>query len=156
MSIEEKFFREIDLTDSFFNSLRADYDGFDKWFASKASNKAYVSHNDLGEMDGFLYLKIEDDPITDTIPAFNAKPRVKLGTFKINAHGTRLGERFIRLVFKYAMNNGLKEIYVTIFDKHVGLINLLENYGFELKAKKIVATINGHEGIYFKSLEWRD
>ncbi|EFN5471348.1 GNAT family N-acetyltransferase, partial [Escherichia coli] len=35
MSIEEKFFSDIDLKDPFFNSLRADYEGFDVWFLSK-------------------------------------------------------------------------------------------------------------------------
>ena len=107
-------------------------------------------------MDGFLYLKIEDEAIVDTTPPFPPKPRAKLGTFKIDAHGTKLGERFIRLVFQFAMKNNLKEIYVTIFDKHVGLINLLSRYGFELKARKNQDTINGREGVYFKTLEWRE
>ncbi len=156
MSIQQKFFRNIDLEDEFFNSLRADYDGFDKWFKSKSANTAYVSYNELGNMDGFLYLKIENQAIDDTTPDFAAKQRVKLGTFKIDAHGTKLGERFIRLVFQFAMKNGLKEIYVTVFDKHIGLINLLERYGFQLKARKNQDTINGREGVYFKNLEWRD
>ena len=114
MSIQEKFFRDIDLNDRFFNSLKADYDGFDTWFISKSGSKAYVSYNDSGEMDGFLYLKVEDEAITDTVPAFERKARAKLGTFKIDAHGTKLGERFVRLVFQFAMNNNLKEIYVTM------------------------------------------
>ncbi|MDF2405699.1 GNAT family N-acetyltransferase [Morganella sp. Je.2.23] len=156
MSIQEKFFRDIDLNDRFFNSLKADYDGFDNWFISKSGNKAYVSYNDNGEMDGFLYLKVENEAITDTTPTFERKPRAKLGTFKIDAHGTKLGERFVRLVFQFAMNNNLKEIYVTIFDKHEGLINLLKRYGFELQARKIQVTSNGREGVYFKNLEWKE
>ncbi|MBQ0328167.1 MULTISPECIES: GNAT family N-acetyltransferase [Providencia] len=156
MSIQEKFFREIDLNDRFFNSLKADYDGFDNWFISKSGSKAFVSYNDNGEMDGFLYLKVEDEAITDTTPTFERKSRVKLGTFKIDAHGTKLGERFVRLVFQFAMKNNLKEIYVTIFDKHAGLISLLSRYGFELRAKKNLETSNGQEGVYFKNLEWRE
>ncbi|WP_345828672.1 GNAT family N-acetyltransferase [Erwinia sp. HDF1-3R] len=156
MSIEEKYFHNINLNCDFFNSLRADYEGFDEWFILKSESKAYVSYNEAGEMDGFLYLKIENEPINDTNPNFPAKQRLKLGIFKINAHGTKLGERFVRLVFQFAMNNSLKEIYVTIFDKHAGLITLLNRYGFELRARKIKPTINGHEGVYFKSLEWRD
>jgi len=156
MSIQKKLFKDIDLDDEFFNSLRVDYDGFDDWFKSKSTNTAYVSYNELGRMDGFLYLKKEYQILDDTTPEFDAKHRAKLGTFKIDAHGTKLGERFIRLVFQFAMNNSLKEIYVTIFDKHVGLINLLTRYGFELKARKNKETINGQEGVYFKKLEWRD
>jgi len=156
MSIQERFFCDIDLTNQFFNSLRADYEGFDIWFKSKSANTAFVSYNELGEMDGFLYLKIEDEAILDTTPTFEPKLRAKLGTFKIDAHGTKLGERFIRLMFQFAMKNSLKEIYVTIFDKHLGLIKLLTRYGFELKARKDLDTINGREGVYFKTLEWRD
>lgn len=156
MSIQEKFFRDIDLTDRFFNSLRADYVGFDGWFKSKSDKKAFVSYNESGEMDGFLYLKLEGEAIEDTTPSFEAKPRAKLGTFKVDAHGTKLGERFIRLVFNFAMSNNLKEIYVTIFDKHAGLIKLLNRYGFDLKARKNLETVNGREGVYFKNLEWRE
>ncbi|MCU6339270.1 GNAT family N-acetyltransferase [Enterobacter quasiroggenkampii] len=156
MSIEEKYFKDINLSDSFFDSLRADYEGFDKWFTTKSDKKAFVSTNDHGLIDGFLYLKVEDESIQDTTPSFEKKTRVKLGTFKINAHGTKLGERFIRIMFKYAMTNRILEIYVTIFDKHAGLIKLLTKYGFELKARKNLQTINGQEGVYFKKLEWKD
>lgn len=156
MSIQEKLFRDIDIRNQFFNSLRADYDGFDIWFKSKSGKTAYVSYNEVGEMDGFLYLKIENEAINDTTPPFEPKRRAKLGTFKIDAHGTKLGERFIRLVFQFAMKNSLKEIYVTIFDKHSGLIKLLTKYGFELKGRKNLKTINGSEGVYFKTLEWKD
>ncbi|NXZ87927.1 GNAT family N-acetyltransferase [Serratia fonticola] len=156
MSIEEKYFCDVDLNDPFFNSLRADYDGFDAWFLSKKQNIAYVSHNEVGEIDGFLYLKIEDEALDDMTPSFNKIKRVKLGTFKIDAHGTKLGERFVRIVFQYAMKNKLKEIYVTIFDKHLGLIKLLTKYGFELKSRKNKVTPNGQEGVYFRYLEWRD
>ena len=156
MSIEEKYFKDIDLSDSFFDSLRADYEGFDEWFHLKSDNKAFVSTNDDGLIDGFLYLKVEDEAILDTTPSFERKKRVKLGTFKINAHGTKLGERFIRIMFKYAMSNRILEIYVTIFDKHAGLIKLLTKYGFELKARKNAQTNNGLEGVYFKNLEWKE
>ena len=156
MSIEEKFFSDVDLNDPFFNSLRADYDGFDAWFLSKSKNKAFVSHNDLGEIDGFLYLKVEDEALLDITPAFPKMKRVKLGTFKIDAHGTKLGERFIRIMFQFAMRNNLKEVYVTIFDKHLGLIKLLTKYVFVLKARKNLSTINGQEGVYFKNLVWKE
>lgn len=34
-NINYKKFSEINLNDSFFDSLRQDYDGFDKWFKRK-------------------------------------------------------------------------------------------------------------------------
>ena len=33
---------DIDVSDNFFDSLREGYVGFDKWFASKATEKAYI------------------------------------------------------------------------------------------------------------------
>lgn len=156
MALEQKFFRDIDLGDRFFDSLRSDYTGFDDWFRSKNENTAFISYNEFNDIDGFLYLKIEDEELSDMTPSFPKMKRVKLGTFKIDAHGTKLGERFIRLVFQFAMQNKLKEIYVTIFDKHSGLIKLLERYGFTLSARKNIHTPSGQEGVYFKSLEWKE
>ncbi|WP_310730564.1 hypothetical protein [Burkholderia multivorans] len=70
---------------------------FEDWFHRKAENWAYVfEQDDSNLIDGFLYLKIEDDPVEDVNPQLPAKRRVKVGTFKINAHGTKLGERFIK------------------------------------------------------------
>lgn len=156
MAIQLKKFHQIDLNDPFFDSLRNDYDGFNAWFTKKSAETAYLSRNDAEAIDGFLYLKIEDDEITDTTPTFNKKIRLKIGTFKIDAHGTKLGERFIRIALNYAVKNKAKIIYTTVFDKHAGLINLLKKYGFEQRALKNQITTNGQEGVYFKRLVWRN
>ncbi len=155
MSLKQLFFRDVDLDDRFFESLKADYPGFDVWFRSKDAEPAYISRNEYDEIDGFLYLKIEDEALSDMTPSYPQKKRVKMGTFKIEAHGTKLGERFLRIVLNFAMKNDIKDIYVTIFDKHVGLIRLIEKFGFSRMATKNKLTPNGHEGVYFKSLEWR-
>lgn len=34
-TIEEKFFKDIDLNDTFFDSLKNDYEGFEIWFNKK-------------------------------------------------------------------------------------------------------------------------
>ena len=49
-------FGEIDICDPFFDSLKADYDGFEKWFAKKADNHedAYVQYNNENSLQGFL------------------------------------------------------------------------------------------------------
>lgn len=156
MSLKQLIFRDIDLNDRFFESLKADYPGFDVWFRGKNAEPAYISHNEYDEIDGFLYLKIEDEALLDMTPTYPKKKRVKMGTFKIEAHGTKLGERFLRIVINFAMKNNIKDIYVTIFDKHIGLIRLIERFGFSRMAIKNEPTPNGQEGVYFKSLEWRD
>lgn len=47
-NIQEKYIREINTSDSFFDSLRQDYKGFDTWIAKKADagEKAYILFDD--------------------------------------------------------------------------------------------------------------
>lgn len=156
MALEYRMFRDINLTDPFFDSLKADYPSFERWYASKGTAHAYVSYNENENIDGFLYLKVEDQELDDMTPSFPRESRVKCGTFKIVAHGTKLGERFVRKIFDFALTENLEDIYVTIFDKHQGLISLLERYGFRLVARKNENTENGREGVYFKDFVWRD
>ncbi|WP_454803375.1 hypothetical protein [Mucilaginibacter phyllosphaerae] len=141
----------INLKDPFFDSLKADYVEFETWFNKKsaAAESAFVTY-DKNLIQGFLYLKIEDDEIADVIPPLPKAKRIKVGTFKINPHGTRLGERFIKKMFDYAIVNNVESIYVTAFSKHVGLIQLFQKYGFIIEAKK--TTPNGTEEVLIKEM----
>jgi hypothetical protein len=128
-------FKDINLEDSFFNSLKFDYQGFEEWFKRKGEEEAFVKYkNNL--VEGFLYLKLENGPIEDVTPIINCDKVLKIGTFKINPHGTRLGERFIKKALDYAVVNNVDLCYVTIFEKHDGLINLFAKYGFVQSGKK--------------------
>ena len=131
-------FSEINLNDRFFDSLKSDYHGFEEWFNRKASEgrKAYVQYTN-GALQAFLYLKNESgEPLCDIIPPRPACRRLKVGTFKIDAHNTRLGERFVKKIMDSSLYMSAEEIYVTIFPKHESLINLLQEYGFVEKGKK--------------------
>ncbi|TFF40949.1 GNAT family N-acetyltransferase [Mucilaginibacter psychrotolerans] len=141
----------IDLNDPFFDSLKLDYAEFQVWFNKKAAagEGAFVMYDD-NLIQGFLYLKIEVDAITDVIPILAEAKRVKVGTFKINPHGTRLGERFIKKMFDFAINKKVDSIYVTIFSKHAALLNLFQKYGFQPRAKK--TTPNGVEEVLIKDM----
>lgn len=151
MNLERKPFTEVDLADPFFDSLKAEYAEFPSWFAKKATELAYVFYSDNGTLDGFLYVKVEDDPVTDVSPPFAAARRLKIGTMKINPHGTRLGERFVKKVFDHAIFEKVDQIYVTIFPHHQALISLLERYGFEPKAEK--TSPNGTEQVLVRVLK---
>lgn len=150
MTLAQECFSEIDLSDPFFNSLKADYVEFPAWFAKKADDKAYVFRNNAGQIDGFLYLKIEDGALLDVTPPLSSAKRLKVGTLKINPHGTRLGERFIKKVIDHALVNEVDEAYVTVFEKHEALITLLEKYGFRATASK--TTENGTELVLVKTM----
>lgn len=152
MPLQKSRFAEIDLSDSFFDSLKLDYSEFSLWFNRKAAaeEKAYVFYSDEAALDGFLYLKLEEGSVLDIDPPLPAGRRVKIGTFKINAHGTRLGERFLKKVFDHSTEEQVDEIYVTIFETHGALIRLFESYGFVRVASK--TSPNGVEGVYLRQV----
>jgi hypothetical protein len=54
-----------------------------------------------------LYLKIERErePYPDILPPFQPKKRLKIGTFRVELMGFKLGERFLKIIF----DNAIKE-----------------------------------------------
>lgn len=150
MNLSYVKFKDVDLADPFFDSLKSDYVEFSDWFGRKAEDLAYIFTNSRGMLDGFLYLKIEDGAVDDVIPVLPYARRLKVGTMKINAHGTKLGERFIKKIFDHAIKNQVVEIYVTVFGEHGALISLFERYGFNKVAIK--TTVNGEELVLVKNI----
>lgn len=144
-------FKEISLDDPFFDSLKKDYFEFSDWFKGKSEQQAFTFRNQLGLLDGFLYLKQEEGPVLDVTPPLLPALRLKIGTFKINPHGTRLGERFIKRIFDVAVDKKAEAIYVTIFDKHESLLDLFYRYGFIQKSIK--NTLNGKELVLERRLD---
>lgn len=152
LSVQKKYFGEIDLSDEFFDTFREDYIDFDKWFNSKASDEAYVCiYNN--KVRGFLYLKseYENENYNNINPTFLPKRRLKIGSFKITLYGFKLGERFLKIIFDNALKQNVDEIYATIFDnktERLSLINLLESFGFYLFGNK--STSSGKEKVYIR------
>lgn len=146
-------FKKVDLSDTFFDSLKADYNGFEAWFEKKelAGEKAYVFYNSKNKIDGFLYLKSETDVDDKIVPPLPVASTLKVGTLKINAHGTKLGERFIKKIFDHAINGEFEQIYVTIFSKHKNLVDLFQRYGFETYATKV--TPDGEEQVLVRQMQ---
>lgn len=133
-------FSSINLNDTFFDSLKSDYSEFSNWFAKKSElgEEAFVQYGEQGDLLGFLFLKDESQEIDNKItPLMETKKRLKVGTFKIVPHNTRLGEKFIKKIMDYAVYGGYEEVYVTIYPKHECLINLLTKYGFKHYGEKL-------------------
>lgn len=127
-------FANINLKDPFFDSLRANYDGFDDWFNKKASYgaKALVYYNDAALLD-FLYVKEENEALQLDGVTLPPKKRLKVGTFKIDRRGTNRGERFMKRILDIAIIHDFQEVYVTMFDDTDELMHLrhfFERYGF--------------------------
>ncbi|MGP1465045.1 MAG: PIN domain-containing protein [Prevotella koreensis] len=150
LNVQKLKFGKIDLNDTFFDSLKEDYVGFDKWFLKKYDDEAYITINsNNGMLLSFLYLKVEDENenYSNMNPVFPPKRRLKIGTFKVISNGFRLGERFVKIIFDNALKSHVQEIYVTIYDKRpeqCRLIGLLEQWGFVLWGKK------GEELVYVR------
>lgn len=153
LNVQKLKFGRINLRDSFFDSLKEDYLGFDKWFIRKYDDEAYITINsNNGMLLSFLYLKIEnqDEDYSYINPIFPPKKRLKIGTFKVINNGFRLGERFLKIIFDNALKNHVEEIYVTIFDKRdeqKRLIMLLEQWGFVFWGMK------GEERVYVRDFK---
>ena len=146
-------FDEVDLADPFFDTLKKQYSEFPKWFAKKgaAREPVYVIEKaQHGGLRGFIYLKTEDGSLDDVVPPRPAARRLKVGTLKIDAHGTKLGERVIKKIFDHAVAEAVEEIYVTVFDTHAKLIALFKRYGFDEVASK--TTPNGTELVLVRSM----
>lgn len=144
-------FSEINGSDIFFESLKEDYKEFPQWFKKKADagEMAYLYRE--GGIQGFLYLKTEEGRVNDVAPNLPAGRHLKVGTFKINGHGTRLGQRFVKKIFDHALEANADDAYVTIFRKHKNLIRILQTYGFVEFGRKVGG--NGEELVLIKSFK---
>lgn len=135
LAVQKTYFRNVDINDQFFDSFRTAYPDFDKWFANKCDEEAYICNTDGGKVLGFLYLKIEDanESYSDMVPPFKPMRRLKVGTFKVESTGFRLGERFVKIIFDNAIQQNVDEIYVTLYtdrEELCALAELLKRWGF--------------------------
>lgn len=123
-------FKDLNIDDPFFDSLKADYKEFPQWFQSKGERDAFVQFKDDGTLNGLLAYKLESNYIEGINPPMYATTIFKIATFKINPHGTKLGERFIKKSLDLAFANNADICYFTSFPKQEGLLALFGPYGF--------------------------
>ncbi|MCK4328458.1 hypothetical protein KAX02_01295 [candidate division WOR-3 bacterium] len=151
-SVKKEYFGNINFHDEFFYSFKEDYVGYEKWFNKKADETAYVCKSEE-KVVGLLYLKdeLKSEPYPDIKPMFKPKKRLKIGTFKVQLNGFKLGERLLKIVFDNALHLSVEEIYVTIFPKRIEqirLINFLKDFGFYYQGKK--ESSSGIEDVYVR------
>lgn len=159
LKVVNKKFGELDINDPFFDSLKDDYPEFSKWFVKKSGSDAYVFLDESGKLRAFLYLKIEGrgEDYSDINPILPPARRMKVGTFKIESGDNhfRLSERFFKAIFDNALQEGVDEVYVTLFEGRKETVEALKNnllkWGFRLWGTKT----NG-ESVYVKDLRTYD
>ncbi len=137
----------LNLSDPIFDELKKDYSHFENWWEkiSTEGRNAWICERNNKKLGGILILNEENEPI-DSIPPIPKGRRLKICTFTVKHRGQKLGELFIKVVIRHAVENNLNEIYLTHYIKaNDELVNLLERYGFYKKAQK-----TDGEAIYFK------
>jgi hypothetical protein len=124
---------ELNIEDDFFKSLLKSYPDFRNWFHKKCDEDIYASF-DKEQIQGFLYLKFEneDEDYSNFDKPMEPMKRMKIGTFKVNSTGFRLGERFLKIAFDNAKVFNVNQIYVTMFlnSETESLYSFLMKWGF--------------------------
>jgi hypothetical protein len=155
---------EIAVEDPLFDSLRADYEGFDDWWhkASGEHRECRTIEGEDGAIEALAVLKVEEDR------PYGLQGRVlKICTFKVSAaaEGAKRGELVLKALFYYSSELDLDFLYVTVFDNQVGLVRLLGMFGFEeldtksdlgelvmVKRRRIPADVSGYTALGFNRL----
>ena len=120
----------LDRDDPIFESLRHDYNGFDRWLAkvrADSENRTCLVIKEEGRYAGLALLKAEPECEYE-LP----QPVIKVSTFKVSAdYGQgKFGELLLKAIFSEAHHAGAGSLYVEVFEKHQALIALLTNFGF--------------------------
>lgn len=138
--VQERYLYEIDKNQSFFDSLRQSYDGFDNWYQQKAEEqrKCWSIEDDSKRIVAIsIYKHEQDEQLTDNGEKVKGKI-LKLCTFKVDAaaRGKKLGERLLFIAFDYCVKNDIDWVYLhTYGEEQKTLVGLCEEYGFYFLGK---------------------
>jgi len=129
-AIEDVHLYEIDNKDPIFDSLRADYLGFDEWLnkCKKKHRKAYIIKKSMDSNLAAICIKKTESELPDG----RKGKTLKLCTIKVapEHEGNRYGELLLKTIFEYVRLNGYMYVYFTAFPKQEKLIMFAKDFGF--------------------------
>lgn len=149
MEILEKInLNKVNLDDNFFDSLKKDYQDFERWFLKKKSEnlEVYVKFDNNKKIKIFLMLQIKNEIEEDILPLQKQIKRIKISTFKIDEEykSQRFSEALINIIFTIMDEENVDECYVSLFkEKQDNLYKILLSWGFietGFKNKEIILT----------------
>ena len=111
-----------------FDSLRADYGGFDEWFRRSARDgrSCWTVDGPKSALAGICIVKPGDDEwhLGGSV--------AKVSTLKVAEQhkGNRYGELLLKALFGLAFKDGWDATWVSVFPKHGELLALLDAFGF--------------------------
>ncbi|MEV5000612.1 hypothetical protein [Nocardioides sp. LML1-1-1.1] len=126
---------ELRLGDPIFDGLRADYGdtAFDTWFLEKAAQggRDALLIDGQGEAHAAIALLKAEPNGEHGIQG----PLLKISTFKVaqTYSGQKYGELLLKAIFEQAHRESMAGIFVTAFPKQQALINLLDDFGFQVR-----------------------
>jgi ribosomal protein S18 acetylase RimI-like enzyme len=125
------FTKAYALTDSdpIFVSFREDYPHFDAWLrkCKLEQRPAWVIRDaEDGPLSALCIVKERDDELA------LGGPTLKVCSLKVSEErqGRRYGELLLKTLFLYLREKRYEYAFVTVFERHAGLIALLEDFGF--------------------------
>jgi L-amino acid N-acyltransferase YncA len=129
-SVAARHVYELDATDPIFDNLRTDYLGFDDWFRGIKTDHERATWVIPGP-DHYAAICITKRQ-QDGEYGISGRT-LKLCTLRVAGEyeGNRFGELILKTVFDHAAENSYEWVWVTVFEKHEGLLKLLAAFGFE-------------------------
>lgn len=121
---------ELNRADPIFESLREDYDGFDRWLDKCAGERrdVFVVRPETDKaMAAMLIINRENSALEG-----NTGKTLKFCTFKVSEdwRGLRYGELLLKQAFSYLADNNYDSVFVEAFPKRETLIAFLNDFGF--------------------------
>lgn len=119
---------QLQRTDSIFDVLREDYEGFDAWLGKcQREHRPAFLIEDGHRHAAIAIIKNETSNDIDLSGA-----ALKICTFKVaeTASGFRYGELLLRAIFDYIYAKGISQTYLTCYPKQASLVRFLQKFGF--------------------------
>jgi GNAT superfamily N-acetyltransferase len=123
----------LDESQEMFESLRADYPGFNEWLTKvkkdSSNRQCWVVVDEDGHYDAVALVKVEDE-----IETQRRVPATKITTFKVDDRraGDKVGELLLGTVLSWASSQpAVQMLFVEIKPDKEGLIWFLEQFGFQ-------------------------
>lgn len=130
--VEERKAYQIDRADSIFASLREDYPEFDGWFEKCRKEHRGCWVLTIGNQTAGLVIR-KDESHAEAGTRNVGHKILKVCTLKVRDEfrGEKFGELLLKQILWFAQRNSYDLVYLTVFDKHTFLIDLLSSYGFQ-------------------------
>jgi len=147
--IQERYLYEFNVQQTFFDSLRDGYEGFNDWYLRSAQSQRKAWCISEGEVvKAICIFKKEKNPLIVDGDFPLDGDALKLCTFKIGSEvrGRKLGERILYTAFKYAAEHNVPYVYLHTFgEEQEMLVSLCEDFGFQN-----VGLYGGRDQVYLK------